>query len=191
MKTKVWVIGAFSGLILASCAENESPRPYGYPRIDLPAKEYKVAEVDPECPYSFEMNENAVWEMDMRGQCWGNVVYPTLRAKVQLTYKPIENNLQDLLEEAHGLAYNHTVKADGIQESLYENSENRVYGLMYRLRGDAATATQFFLTDSTDHFLRGVVYFYASPNADSLRPANVFMADEVMRMIETTKWNNK
>lgn len=191
MKINPWVLGVLGGLMLTACGENESPRPYGYPRIDLPAKEYKVAEVDPGCPYSFEMNKHAVWEMDMRGECWGNVVYPSLRAKVQLTYKPVKDNLQDLLEEAHGLAYNHTVKADGIQEQLYENRDQKVYGLMYSLRGDAATATQFFVTDSTDNFLRGVVYFYASPNADSLRPANAFMADEVMRMIETTTWNNK
>jgi hypothetical protein len=40
------------------------------------------------------------------------------------------------------------------------------------MQGNAASSTQFYVTDSTTHFLRGVLYFYSAPNADSLKPVN-------------------
>ena len=110
---------------------------------------------------------------------------------MQLTYKPVNpDNLDTLLRDGQELAMKHQVKADGMQERLYQNPEQSVYGILYRIQGDAATSTQFFVTDSVDHFLRGVLYFYAPPNADSLKPVNDFMYDETVRLVETLQWQN-
>lgn len=184
---------ALLGVIaLSSCNDSGTPRPIGYMRIDLPTEEYSPIEMDEDCPYSFDMNTMAEWEKEKRGECWGNINYPSIRAQLQLTYKDVnEDNLEELLNEAHALAYKHTVRADGIQEQLFLDRENKVYGLLFRMRGEAATTTQFFLTDSTEHFLRGVVYFYANPNPDSLKPVDQFMAKEVIHMIESTRWKSK
>jgi hypothetical protein len=51
-----------------------------------------------------------------------------------------------------------------------------------------ATAHQFFLTDSTKHFLRGALYFDATPNEDSLRPVNAFLQAEMKHLIQTFRW---
>lgn len=179
--------------LASSCGNDATPRPVGYMRIELPDTQYAPLKMvsESECPYSFEINTESHWENSNDGECWGNVVYPSIDAQVQFTYKSIDGNLEELLNEAHSLAYKHTVRADGIREKMIDNRETDVHGLMYRMRGEAATTTQFFLTDSTDHFLRGVVYFYASPNADSLRPVDNFMANEVEHMISTTRWKNK
>ncbi len=191
MKIKGWIATAALVFLIASCDRGSTPLPYGYPRIDVPSTSYGLLSDNVDCPYSFEVNQNARWQDEPRGYCWGNVVYPTIGAKVQLTYKKVDDNLERLLQEAHELAYSHTVKADGISEQLFANDSTKVYGLLYRMRGDAATSTQFFITDSTNHFLRGVVYFAASPNADSLRPVSEYMANEVMHLMKTTKWNIK
>lgn len=190
MRTVKYII-PFLIITAMACKNESTPRPYAYPRIDIPSQEYVNPHLDSIYPYNFELNTEANWETENGGYAWINVVYPSIRSKVQLTYKPVEDNLNILLEEAHHLAYNHTVRADGIRESQYINPKNGTYGLLYRLKGDAATSTQFFVTDSTDHFIRGVVYFYSSPNADSLAPVNAFMAEEVMHMMETIQWNNK
>lgn len=190
MKMNKFLVAIVSTLFLCtSCDDNTTPRPVGYMRIDLPSTEYEALDID--CPFSFDINTESNWEKNEDGDCWGNVVYPSIKAQVQFTYKHIDGDLDKLLQEAHGLAYKHTVRADGIQERLFSNNETDVHGLLFRMRGEAATTTQFFLTDSTEHFLRGVVYFYASPNADSLRPVDNFMAREVTRMIETTQWSTK
>ena len=47
---------------------------------------------------------------------------------------------------------------------------------------------QFFLTDSTDHFLVGSLYFYTRPNYDSLMPAAQYVENDLMRLMESFEW---
>jgi gliding motility-associated lipoprotein GldD len=180
----------FAALILISigaCKQNYTPKPKGYFRIALPAEEYQNLQTN--CPYTFEYNQVAKWVP--KEKCWANIKYPSLRATVQLTYKSVnDTNLNQLIADGHRLAYEHTVKAAGIEENLIYDDSALVYGLLYRLQGDAATTTQFFVTDSTRHFLRGVVYFYAIPNADSLQPVSDFMAQEMLHLVNTLEWQN-
>ncbi len=126
-----------------------------------------------------------------RQDCWVDIHYPSLRAMIQITYKPIENdNLDTLLNDMHNLVFRHTVKADGIEEKQFFNDQTKTYGTLYKLHGDAATHTQFFITDSINHFLRGVVYFDAVPNEDSLKPVNQYMYDQAIRLMETVTWQD-
>ncbi len=113
-------------------------------------------------------------------------------ANVQFTYKPIANaeQLGQILNEAQDLAYKHTVKAEGIGEKLYQNADKKMYGILYSMQGNAASSTQFFVTDSANHFLRGVLYFYSVPNADSLKPVNEYMYNEMVQLIESLEWKN-
>jgi len=184
---KVKILSVLLVLCSWACDSEYTPKPKGYFRIDVPKPKYQ--EFNEDCNYRFEYNQSA--NLKSKGRCWYDIKYPSLRATVQLTYREVSpTNLDTLLAEGHQLAYKHTVKADGIQEKLFLNDEKRVYGLFYQLQGDAATSMQFFMTDSTNHFLRGVLYYYASPNADSLRPVNHFMQGEMIRMIESLEWKN-
>lgn len=178
-------------MLLVSCNGDEAdftPKPRGYFRIELPAREYQSLDID--CPYTFEYNTHAVWQKARR-ECWGDVYYAGLKGRLQLTYKSVnQENLEKLLEEGRKLAFEHTSMAAGIGEKVFEDPESEVYGILYNIQGEAATNIQFFMTDSTDHFLRGVMYFYAEPNVDSLRPVNEFMHGEVIHLIETLQWKN-
>lgn len=175
-------------IFFTGCDEDYQPKPIGHFRIGLPAKEYKPLTIA--CPYTFAMNTNAQWKS--KKFCWGDVVYPTIQANIQITYKAIQNeeHFLKVMKESQDLAYEHAVKADGISERFYTNPEHRVYGTMYKMEGNAATSSQFFVTDSANHFLRGVLYFYSAPNADSLKPVNNFMQDEMVHLIETLEWKN-
>jgi gliding motility-associated lipoprotein GldD len=176
-------------LALAACRneEDQTPRPKGYFRIDMPTKEYQI--FSPDCGYSFDLNKIA--KPKGKGSCWYDIKYPPFKATLKLTYRRVTaTNLDTLLGEGHELAYRHTVKADGIEEKLYLNEDKKVYGLLYQLKGDAASSLQFFATDSTNHFLRGVLYYYASPNADSLQPVNAYMRGELIQLIESLEWQN-
>jgi gliding motility-associated lipoprotein GldD len=175
-------------LLAASCEEDYQPKPMGYFRIDVPEKKY--TSLNSNCPYTFDMNTAARWEE--KDNCWGDVRYPSIRATIQLTYKEITNqaDLDRVLKEAQDLAYKHTVAAQGIGEKLYSNPTTDVHGILYQMQGNAASSTQFYVTDSTTHFLRGVLYFYSAPNADSLKPVNDFMYGEMVQLIESLKWKN-
>jgi len=176
-------------LICLGCRERLQPRPRGYFRIDLPEKEY--TSFNSECSFSFEYPAYGVLtdsdEPDAE-PCWFNIEFEKYRAKIHISYKAIEGNLPSLLEDTYTLTYNHTIKADAIRETPFVNDEDDVYGLLYDLRGNTATAVQFYLTDSINHFLRGSLYFFASPNEDSLSPVISYFREDIIHLIETTRW---
>jgi gliding motility-associated lipoprotein GldD len=178
----------FAIWLFSGCGEAPEPKPYGYFRIDLPEPSYKPLHTD--CPFQFDINSAAIWEPHREANCWGDVYYPNIKARIQFTYKEIDGpeTRDKLLKEAQDLAFRHTVVADGIREREFENTTGNVYGRVYQMVGNAASNTQFYLTDSTSHFLRGALYFYSQPNADSLRPVNAFMFDEIVQLVESLEW---
>jgi gliding motility-associated lipoprotein GldD len=189
MKT-VWApFVCAAALLLAGCGRPAVPRPAGYFRIDLPEKQY--ARYDAPCSYSLEypvygkVNPRPGQTSDT---CWMDIEFPSFRAKIHLTYFTVAGNLASLTESARELAYKHTVKADAIDEKVWSNDSARVYGILYDLKGNTASAVQFYMTDSTRHYLRGSLYFTAQPNEDSLLPVITFLREDIIRMIETLTW---
>ena len=80
------------------------------------------------------------------------------------------------------------IKAEEIPERVFIAPENRVYGILFTVVGNAASQLQFFLTDSTDHFLMGSLYFYSRPNYDSIMPASKYVGRDVIHLMETLRW---
>jgi gliding motility-associated lipoprotein GldD len=117
-----------------------------------------------------------------------DIEFPSFKAKIHLTYFTVGSNLASLTESARELAYKHTVKADAINEKVWSNDSSHVYGILYDLKGNTASAVQFYMTDSTRHYLRGSLYFTAQPNEDSLLPVITFLREDIIRMIETLTW---
>jgi gliding motility-associated lipoprotein GldD len=120
---------------------------------------------------------------------WLKIQYPKLKASVHITYRPINNNLRELLIEAEKLVLEHTVKADNISWRDYENTDKKVYGKMCEISGNAASQIQFHVTDSTNHFLKGSLFFYTKPNYDSILPAVEYIKKDMIQMLETLEWD--
>ena len=59
---------------------------------------------------------------------------------------------------------------------------------MFNIEGPAASPFQFYLTDSTHHFLRGALYFKSEAKPDSLKPMIEFMKTDIIEMINTFAW---
>lgn len=183
----------FLGVALVSCGDNEDigvPKPKGYYRITFPAHAYK--EFKPtNCPYSFDISTTAVAIPDTNGLSepfWYYIVMPKLNGQIYLTYKKLNGDFNKYAEDTRTLVYKHTSRASSINESVLKVNE-KVGGIMYEIGGDAASPIQFFVTDSTNHFLRGALYFNSAPNADSLAPAIKYAKEDIMKMITTLKWN--
>lgn len=175
----------------SSCRDIGTPKPRGFFRIDLPEKAYKLTEV--EMPYRFEYPVYGRIETDVSPTAepyWINLFFPKFKARVHISYKEVEDNLYFLLEDNIRFAYNHVVKAEAIDEHIFFDEENDVYGMLFEIRGDAASPVQFFATDSVRHFLRGSLYFQTKPNKDSLAPVVSFLTEDLVHMIETLRWND-
>ncbi|ALO16857.1 gliding motility lipoprotein GldD [Salinivirga cyanobacteriivorans] len=172
---------------ITSCGGDYIPKPKGYIRFDLPKHEYKT--LKDSCPYSFEIGQYSLIEqVNPEEPCWKNIFIKPCRGRIHLSYKPVNGNLKQLLEDAHSMVYGHTVKADAIEEQVFLNPARNVYGVLYDIKGDAASNIQFIATDSVNHYLRGALYFRAAPNEDSLAPLVKFARKDIEHLIETLRW---
>ena len=175
-------------VFLVSCNKKSTPKPRGYFRIDLPEKSYRI--YDSICPYTFEYPTYANIEYlpGLNEPCWFNISFPEYKAKIHLTYKPLDNNLAVHIEDIRTLVYKHIVKADDIVENIIIGPESSVYGIIYDLSGNTASTSTFFITDSVNHFLTGSLYFAAHPNKDSLAPVMKFFEEDIVHLTKTLSW---
>jgi len=172
-----------------SCKKKYTPRPKGYFRIDMPQKQYQNWNNNYPCSFDV-LNFAKITKDKSKGaeEHWLNIQYPEYKATIHLSYKKVDNNIEEYLEDSRKMAYKHSIKADAIGEQTYLNDENKVYALIYRIKGNAASSVQFIATDSTNHFLRGALYFKQHPNQDSLAPVINYIDQDMVRLIESLKW---
>ncbi len=183
----------FTALVI-SCNSPYVPKPTGYFKIDFPRKEY-VTFKEINFPYSFEYPTYAKIERDSsffgdtpENPWWININFPSFNGKIYISYKMIGTyKLDKLLNDAFNLTNKQSVKATYINDSLLY-TPNGITGMFFKVSGDVATANQFFLTDSIKNFLRGALYFDATPNQDSLQPVNDFLVQDMRHLINTFKW---
>ncbi len=181
-------------LLCFSCNSTFTPKPTGYYAISLPVKKYQLFN-QPGYPYQFEYPTYATITKDTvffgettENPWWINIDFPSFYGRIYISYKSIgKNNFDSLVKHSFALTGKHTAKAYSIDDSLIHTAHN-IDGIFFRVGGDVATANQFFLTDSTHHFLRGALYFDATPNADSLNMVNQFLIEDVKHLINTFSW---
>ena len=179
-------------LIFFGCGDDPIPKPNAYLKLQYPKADYKRTNIS--VPFTFDKNNFAKPVSDIKSSENGNSIsinieYPQLKGTVYLTYKKVqENNLKNLLRDAQNLTLKHTQKADEINSNVFENEEKDVYGMFYEVGGNAASQSQFYATDSTNHFLSGSLYFYAKPNYDSIYPAAIYLRNDIKRIMESLEW---
>lgn len=181
-------------VIFSACNSDYTPKPKGYFKIDFPQKQYRVFQ-QTGYPYSFEypVYANVIKDSSFFGEAtenpwWINIDYPQFNGRVHISYKQVGlNKLDKLVNDAFTMTNKHNLKAYSIDDSLMV-TPNNVHGLFFKVGGNVATANQFFLTDSVTHFLRGALYFDATPNEDSLGIVNRFVLEDLKHMINTFKW---
>ena len=209
MSTKTIFFSIIFLVLLLSCNSPFTPKPKGYFKIDFPQHSYQTFN-EPGFPYSFEYPSYATIskQVDSSGQqpYWLNIEFNQFNGKVYLSYKSVngysvykiktqqgyedslsKNSFDQLRDEAFNMTYKHTIKASGIVDSFFRNKPGYA-GMYFYVAGNAATSKQFFVTDSVKHFLRGALYFDATPNEDSIRVVSDFLEADVKHLIQTLTW---
>jgi gliding motility-associated lipoprotein GldD len=183
----------FLGLValFAACQTNYQPKPKGYNRLLLPDHTYQLS--PDTLPYQFEYSTHARFLRDtswIREKHWVEIYYPELQATIHVTYKAVNRNeklLREFLQDAYVLTAKHQIKAYAIDESLVKTPSGKT-AVIAELEGEVPSQFQFTVTDSTENFLRGAVYFNVSVQNDSLKPAIEFMKRDAMQLINTLSW---
>src|ERR1035437_3234497 len=168
-RTKILILFIFLSASYG-CRHVPVPKPRGHFRIDLPERQY--------VQFNEQTRKNLNIPLTFEYPAYGH-----------LTYQDVKNDLDSLLEQSYDLNVKyHVAKADAIKELVLSNRENKVYGILYDLKGNTASAVEFYVTDSLSHYLRGSLYFATEPNADSLAPVIDFFREDIIHLIETLKW---
>jgi gliding motility-associated lipoprotein GldD len=183
-------------VILIACNSTYTPKPRGYFRIDFPAHEYQSFN-NPEFPYSFDypvygtiVRDTSFFGDKPENPYWINVEFPRFHARIYFSYKKVEGgNFSRLRDDAYKMTYKNTYKATSIVDSPFTTPLD-LHGVFFHVGGDAATANQFFVSDSVNHFLRGALYFDSTPNEDSLSIVNQFLQKDMDHLINTLRWKN-
>ncbi len=182
--------------LLLACNSDYIIKRRGYFKIDLPEKAYQSFN-RPGYPYTFEyplygkiVKDTSFFDQHVEDDYWINIDFPRFNSRMHISYKEIgkKNQFDSLVNDAFTMSYKqHTYKASAIEPVPF-TTPNGVEGIFFSLKGNTATANQFFVTDTTKHFLRGALYFDATPNEDSLSVVNRFLIDDVRHLINTFKW---
>ena len=169
-----------------SCKQRYTPKPGGYLRIDLQPKEYQLYQPE-NCPFYFYTSN--YFALTNKTNCWIDLKYPEHHATIHITYKKINNNIFQLVEDSRNMVYKHTIKADAINEKTYLNKEHNTYGTLYDIQGETASSVQFHITDSVSNFIRGALYFHVNPNQDSLKPIINYLRGDIIQIMESLQWD--
>ena len=202
----------FGILILWNCNSVYTSKKAGYYKIDFPERKYIKFEKEG-FPYSFEypeysniVRDTAYFDSTSDNPYWVNIDFPQFKGKIFISYKTIGgksiykikkngnyvdstgiNSFEKMVNDCYNLTYKNDVKAYSIEDSLI-HSPNNVSGVFFKITGNVATSKQFFLSDTTKHFLRGALYFDATPKEDSLKPINDFLQEDMKHLINTLRW---
>lgn len=180
--------------LFTACNSDYVPKPRAYFKIPLPAHKYQLFN-EPGYPYTFEypvyasvVKDTTFFEDKPENPYWINIDFPRFNSRIYISYKQIGAQTFDKLrDDAYKMTYKHTLKATSIEDSLMQ-TEQGITGVFFNVGGNAATGRQFFLTDTTRHFLRGALYFDTTPNEDSLSVVNNFLEEDMKHLINSFKW---
>ncbi|MBN8833906.1 MAG: hypothetical protein ABS68_03505 [Niastella sp. SCN 39-18] len=208
------VFSLFSLVFFMACNSPYSTKKRGYFKIQLPPHTYQSFN-EPGFPYSFEYptyaqitQDSTYFDSNPENPYWRNIDFPQFHARIFLSYKIIGgnalykvpagngnykdslgiNHFDKLINDAFMLTNKNESVASSIQDSLFK-TENGVTGVYFKVGGNAATASQFFMTDTVKNFIRGALYFNVTPNADSLKPVQEFLQQDIRHLIQSFKWH--
>jgi len=178
----------FGILCCVACKNEVLPKPNAVLRLEYSSPKYST--IKTECGFTFDKNKESQLSSNInKGGCACIIKYPKFNATIFLTYRRVKNDLRKLLTDAQNLTQEHVVKADDILPREYINPSKKVYGMSYEVIGNAASPSQFYVTDSTKNFLLGSLYFKTKPNYDSILPAAKYLRNDMRVLMESLEWN--
>jgi gliding motility-associated lipoprotein GldD len=181
--------------LLSACnSTNYVPKPQGYNRIDLPEQTYQ--KLSGKYPYDFEFSKHANIRPDsskIAEEYWIHIIYPKFKADVQLTYKNVKKDkkfFEEFVNDSHKLINKHMIKASSVEESVIKTPLGKTVAV-YELEGEVPSQFQFYVSDTTNHFLRGALYFRTATKNDSLAPVIDFIKKDIIHLLNTLKWEGE
>ncbi len=203
-------------LFLTACNSTYTSKKKGYYKIDFPERKY-ISFNKEGFPYTFEypayatiIQDSSYFDSSPENPYWINIDFAGFNGRIFLSYKIVGgkamykikqadgtykdsigiNEFDRMVDDAFKLTHKNESVSGSIKDSLMQ-TPNGLTGVFFKVGGNAATAKQFFLSDTTKNFIRGALYFAATPNADSIKPVQDFIQKDIEHLINTFRWTDK
>lgn len=171
------------------------PKPRAFPRVLFPVRNY-VDFRHEECPLTFKypdymsvVKRENFFEEKPAHPCWFDLEASAFGAKLHCSYYAVESgkSFEALVTDAFKIADRINQRANFMDEIRVANPQG-VSGLLMEFSGTAASPLHFYLTDSTEHFLKASLYFQSKVIQDSLAPVTDFLKEDLAVMINSMRF---
>lgn len=175
----------FLALIVFSCNNNVNlPKQKAYfaPEFEIPT--YKKISLD--CNYTFNINFQA--SINNIKNCNYEIYYKNLNAKIFINQIVLSNSIETVVNTFNQKLNENSRLSDQIIQSNYVNIDKKIYSKLYSFVGNSPSNIQFYVTNQTDKFLTGSLFFETEPNYDSLFPYIDYIRNDIKKMVDSFRW---
>ena len=181
-------------IVLFGCENYFLPKQSAYLRLDYPKPEYKLID-DKDFPFFFEANTrlSEISDIDINLRSIDFIInYNQLNAQINFQYKNVNSSekLNAYILDLKSTIETHSMMANSVKIKDYSLKEKNIFGRIFDLSGNVASPYQFYLTDSINNIISGLVYFNIKPNYDSILPAINYIENDIIYLIESFDWKN-
>ena len=181
-------------LMLDACEKApEQPKPPTYLRLDVKKAKY-IRFDSKDLPFIFEYpNDCKIERLESKNKntYWFNLNVEKYNFEINVSYFNLtsKTDLKDAVNDCFTFINRHEKLSAGILQQDYKNEERKVYGTAFELKGrDVVSPYQFYLTDSTKHFIRFALNNKIAPNNDSIATVVKRLKEDMQHIINTFEW---
>ena len=150
---------------------------------------------DKDFPFFFEANTrlSKISDIDINLRSIDFIInYNQLNAQINFQYKNVNSSekLKAYILDLKSTIETHSMMANSVKIKDYSLKEKNIFGRLFDLSGNVASPYQFYLTDSINNIISGLVYFNIKPNYDSILPAINYIENDIIHLIESFDWKN-
>lgn len=173
-----------------TCENNFNlPKPDAYLRIEFNEPKYlNYEDLNSQIDFYYNSSSSSINKISSKSI---NLNYENLGMSLDLSFNKLssENEVINYITDFNLLLDTHTKRSNGFLVKEFENVEYSTFGKIYEFKGDVASPIQFFITDSLNNFIQGVVNKEISSKYDSIYPSIQYIKNDILVFFESINLN--
>ena len=159
------------------------PKPEALVKIELPESRTSIY-TDEKISFKYS-NSTSVKLKDN----FYSLNYPQYSSSISFKITPLLDYDLELYNFENSISV-HEKQGAYINANVIQDTSENIYGVLCYLEGNKiATSSQFFITDSTNFFVRGGLDFDCAISPE-IEVQNIIMKQEILKFIQSFKWVN-